>query len=298
MSPSAHFARALLLMEGVGRVSAGRLMKHFPTLEALRACPREQVLLRLKSAPHAEATVARLFDEEAMADVLERSRRELEMVASRRVAALCLHDAAFPPALSDLPASDRPVLLYCYGDTACLQRPTVAFFAQPPVSEPVYESAQMLLNKVIAAGGVPVTGASTGFDVALQKIVVQTQPSARSAMVVGSGLAYLPTSMRPTASALVKAGGALVSPFEMNHRPFSHDERESAMVQAALAHVLVFVEPEPHTPAWAAMTWALEAKRAVFAFPRENGDLPEAVHRLATPTDLDWVTAAVQAPPS
>ena len=61
----APYVLALLSLDGVGRVTAHRLIEHFPTYDALRATPREQVLLRLKGLPHAERTVGLLFDETA-----------------------------------------------------------------------------------------------------------------------------------------------------------------------------------------------------------------------------------------
>ena len=46
--PSPAFALALLSLDGVGRVTAHRLIERFASAEAVRGAPREQVLLRLR----------------------------------------------------------------------------------------------------------------------------------------------------------------------------------------------------------------------------------------------------------
>ena len=65
------FALALLSLEGAGRVTAHRLLERFPTAEAVREAPREQVLLRLKGVAHADRTVDAICDA-AFDDALDR----------------------------------------------------------------------------------------------------------------------------------------------------------------------------------------------------------------------------------
>jgi hypothetical protein len=105
----------------------------------------------------------------------------------------------------------------------------------------------------------------------------------------------IPPPMRPVISATVKAGGLLLSPFAMDHGPFEHDDKERALVLAALAQTCVFFEPVPDTPEWRAMTWAVEAGRPVFGAAAEGHPLPAPVHPLHSEVDFDWVLAAVRA---
>ena len=79
------FALALLDQEGVGRVTAHRLLERFPTHESLLAYPREQVLIRLKGAPNAERTVARLFDLGVFRDALQKAEDEVKSLAEKHV---------------------------------------------------------------------------------------------------------------------------------------------------------------------------------------------------------------------
>ncbi len=289
---SATLALALLRLDGVGRVTAGRLVERFPTLDALRATPREQVLLRLKGTPKAEALVSTLF-EDAMADRIGEAEETLGRMADRRIAALTQHHPHWPAGLADLDRSDRPVVLYAFGDTAVLTRPAVALLARPPLDGPAFETAQALVRRLLEREVVPAVGLQHGFDTVVAKLAVG---AGRAAVLVASaGLARVPGPMRPAASAAVKAGGLLLSPFPVEHGPFAHDDHERARVTAALARAVALFGAPEDAPERRALTWALAHDRPAFGADTEAGPpLPERVHRLDRPLDLDWVLAAVE----
>ena len=273
--PRADFALALLRLGGVGRVTAHRVLAHFASPEALRATPREQVRLRLKGAPRAEATVAKLFGAD-LDEALDAARAQTRALAPKGVAVLASGDAGWPAGLDALPAADRPVCLWRYGhagalargaapevretiapeaqETAAPEAPALAVLGRAGLPPAAFEAAQRLA-RAHAAGGV-VTGAKDGFDLAVQKTAVGA--GARVVAVAPCGLAKLAPSLRPGATAVVKAGGALVSPFPMGHGPFDHDEREAALVAAAVARALAASgggagagSPEAKALAWA-----------------------------------------------
>lgn len=252
---TAPFALALLRLEGVGRVTAHRLLSHWRSPEALRETPREQVLLRLKGAPRAEATVARLFGDELDA-ALDQARKQMDALTPKRIAVLASGDAGWPAGLDDLPASDRPVCLWRYGHADALApdagaAPAVALLGRAGLPTPSFGAATALAERFAPRG--IVTGAKDGFDLAVQKTALGA--SGRVVAVAPCGLAKLEPSLRPGATALVRAGGALVSPFPMGHGPFEHDEREAALVAAALARAVAgsaAASPEAKALAWAA----------------------------------------------
>lgn len=293
MNPSTLFALALLRLDGVGRVTTHRLLQHFPTWEALLDTPREQVLVRLKGVAKAEALVTRLFDEDAMAPVLDEVRTALQIHAGRHVRVWTPAAPGWPAGLDLLPRAERPVTLYSYGTSALLQQPTVAVLGRAGLSGPAFEAAQALVRHLISAGLPVVAGAADGFDVVMHKLCyTQRHPSV---VVAASGLAKLPTSIRPHASAVVGAGGLVCAPFDMHHGPFAHDDRERALTQAALAAAVVVVEPQADTPEHKALAWALDADRPVFAIAgTDTKALSERVHRLDRPVDFDWVVAAAR----
>ncbi len=289
MHESSAFALALLGSDGIGRVTTQRLLSHFPTYEALRATPREQVLLRIKSAPNAVALVGHLFDDESMGPALAEAEKTLNMLEAQRVEVLTAHDPRWPVGLTDLDRSDRPVLLYAYGHADVLARPSVALFARPPLPGPAFEVAQDLVRKLIGHGVVVVAGAEHGFDVVVHKLCAMAGHP--SILVANAGMGRIPKPMRPIVSAVVRAGGVLISPFPMAHGPFGHDDAERALVMAAAARASAFFAVPPDSHEMRALTWAIEQDRPTFGVEGENG-LPDRAHALNRPLDLDWVVAA------
>ena len=290
MSQTTTFALALEQLDGVGRVTAGRLLARFATLEDVRRTPREQVLTRIKGAPNAETLVQRLFDDVAMQPHVDTAKQTLQHLKRRRVRVLTARDAAWPVRLDNLPRSKRPALLYTFGRTSALQQPIAALFARPPLREAAFERAQALTRQLAAHRVRPGTGAAHSFDVVVHKIA--TGDEAPSVLVAPAGLQHMPRPLRPIASQVVKAGGALASPFPMQHGPYDHDDALRALVLAALARVCVFIEPQEDTAEWKALTWALEAGRPVFGTPHPETPLPSQVRPFDHDTDFDAILAA------
>ncbi|RMF54891.1 MAG: transporter [Bacteroidetes bacterium] len=295
MTDAALLALALLRIEGVGRVTVGRLLRHFPSYEALRGYPREQVLARLKGVRHASDLVHRLFDPDVMAPLLAEAASELAALADRHIAVLTCRDEAWPEGWAALPAGVRPAVFFTYGATEVLRRPVVALMAHPPLDDHAFETAQALVRFLGRSPFLPGTGLTSGFDVVVHKLAVAARHPAL--LLAPCGLARLPAPMRPAASATVRHGGLLGTPFSLEHGPFPHDERDTLWLLAALARAIVLVDPHPDTAAWDAMTWALASHRPVFGIPGATDTLPEPVHRLRTEEDFDWVRAAVELTP-
>lgn len=279
-------------MEGVGRVTAGRLAAHFSSYPDLQRYPREQILARLKGAPRAADLVNRLLDPGAMQPHLEAADAQLAQLAHQRVHVLSPRDEHWPARVDGLPRGQRPVVLYTYGTPAALRRPSVALFARPPLHDEAFDQAQNLARHLKPHGILPVTGAAHGFDVVITKITATGNTAGPSILICNAGMGGLPPPMRPSASLAARSGGALVSPFPMNHGPYEHDDKERALLQAALARACVFVEPLPDSPEWVAFQWALSADRPVFGIPAPGASLPDRVHPLKAAVDFDWVVAA------
>jgi predicted Rossmann fold nucleotide-binding protein DprA/Smf involved in DNA uptake len=288
------FALALDRMEGVGRVTAGRLLSAFADYDDLRRYPREQVLARVQGAPNAEGLVRRLFDEAVMQPHFEAARTLRDRLEEQRVVVLAPGHADWPTGLDALPRNRRPFLLYTYGHRDVLRRPCVALFAPAKLRSAPFEQAQDLVRHLLDADIVPATGAAHGFDVVVHKLSAAGPAPRPSLLVAACGMAKLPPPLRPTVSAAVRAGGLFCSPFPMQHGPFEHDDAERALVLAALADACVFFDPTPETPEMKALTWAVAEERPTFGVPAPEHPLPEAVHPLRTTTDADWVVAAAQ----
>ena len=255
------FALALLSVDGLGRTTAHRILERFPSWDAVRETPHEQLRLRIKGAPNTDRLVETLLDEAFEADALAPARRNVEALAARGIRTVSPGAPDWPASLDALDRSDRPVVLYLYGAPVSLDRPALACLGRPPIEAEAFEAAQALARVALERGAGLVVGASSGFDVALQKLSLGAGRAATA--VLGCGLAKLTPSLRPAATALTRGGGLLVSPFPMTHGPFDHDDRERARVQAALGRAVLAVGATEGSPERGAVDWAAAAGRPV-----------------------------------
>ena len=284
---SSILALALLQLEGVGRVACGGLLSRFPDIEVLRSTPREQVRLRLPGIPGADVIVGRLFDE-SFDQVLQQAEESLADLEAKQVEVLTINHPHWPEGLTELPFSERPVVLYTYGRTALLKGPTVSFLALPPLEDEAYEPAQKLIRTLLAWGITPVCGLQNGFDTVTCKLAAANHSGAIA--VISAGLSRAPSEMRPAAAGMTRTGGLLLSPFPMDHGPFPHDDNERARLMTALTGATVFVGADDEkSPERRALKWAVENDRPVFSLVKEEG-----LSIIHGESDFDTIISAVR----
>ena len=257
MTQVAVFARALEKTEGIGWSTITRLIRAFHSYESLLQYPREQILLRIRRTRNASAIVQSLFDP-LMAKRIEEANSELEALTEKGIAVLAPRCAERLSQLGDLPAAFQPPLLYAYGKLDVGQKASTAVFAEEPSPEP------------------PLTLPHFNTILALNSINWATQTG--TTIVLPMGLSRAPSTVRPKLREVVQAGGTLVSPFSMNHGPYSHDRRIGIMVMAALADECIFLDPAQGSSEWTALQWAVQTGRSVYANTAES--LPLPVHGL------------------
>lgn len=281
---------ALENMEGVGRVTARKILEQFGSLAEVRRFPREQILNRLHRVPHASKLAEKLLDEQLVAEALDDAARTIDELGRRQVEVITSEDERWPSEIDHLPNPHRPNVLFAYGNVKLLAEPSVAVLGSSPVASEPFESVQLLVRRLAEVGTIVSCSASDGLDSVIIKILLSKD--ALPVLVAGCGLAKVPPSLRPSASSAVKAGGLLVSSFQMQHGPFDHDVRERTLIQAALAKAVVFVEPKEEGFLWDALAWSLERDRPVFALTTEA--LPDRIHVIRDEVDMDWVVAAMK----
>jgi len=287
------FALAIARLSPNDWATGGWLVRHIDSPEALYAYTPEALQAHLGNRPEVTRLLAQLFNVSFMRQLLTRTSTELTSLITRRVQVLTPHDEAWPASLEALPPHQRPFLLFAYGNLELLKQPTVALLARPPISEAAYERVQELTLHLVKAGCIPITGALSGFDVALQKLCHNAPRSHPAIMIAHTGLAQLLPPMRPVATATLRAGGLLLSPFLMELRPNERRDRQRAFIQTALSRATVFIEPRPDTPEQIALDWAVQAHRSVFGISTRT--IPE-VHPIRESVDFEWVVEAARHP--
>lgn len=278
MDQAATFALALQSMKGVGRVTAARLLHAFPTYEALTGYPREQVLLRIKRTPNASAIVSALFDRGAMESLLCAASEEIASLQAKGIRVMSAQSESWPAALDGLPPARRPLLVYAYGRTEALSSSElVSVFCEDAGAA---ELVGRLLELISRRG----YGAVLGLSGSALPAPPRDGPTV---LVLPMGLGKAPANARPVMLEIVRRGGLLLSPFSMRHGPYRHDEREAALIMAALARVCVTVRGAASSPAMSAAAWALGTGRIVCALETDAAILPRNVRAVASEADLD-----------
>lgn len=280
------FALALPALPHVGRVTTARILERFPTLDALRATPHEQLLHRLAGTPHLTDLVGTLHDDAAMAFALASARAEADALAAKRLALLAPNLDGWPDGLNRLDRAERPALLHVFGDASALHGPSIALFGANGLDPAAYEASQTLAAESARRGVTVVTGLADGFDVATAKTA--TRHGGRVVAVLGCGIGRLAGPMRPVAIEIARNGGAMVSGFGFDHGPFDHDDKERALAMAAMATACAFFDPAPGSPDARALDRAAAlglvaqttGPRAPADAPRLSGNAADDLDRL------------------
>ncbi len=291
MTASTLFALTLARLLPDDWTATGWLVRHLGSFEALQAASPEALQPHLAHRPESARLLAQLFNATFMRKMIDQAKAELAGLITKRIRVLTPHDEDWPAGLEALPEHQRPFLLFAYGNLELLAQPTVALLARPPISDTAYDRAQDLTLHLIETGCVPVTGALSGFDVALQKLCHNAPRPHPAIMVAHTGLAQLLPPMRPIATATLRAGGLLISSFLMELRPSDRRDRQRTLVQTALAQAAVFVEPREESPEHVALDWAVQAHRPVFGISMRT--MPE-VHPIRESVDFEWVVEAAR----
>lgn len=288
----ALFALSLLELEDVGRVTAARLLRHFDDFDGIRAFPREQLLHRISGVPRGEQIVQRLHEPDQVAEAVDRAEQRLSILEDKDVQILVQHRNGYPEPLYDLDRGERPVHLFLYGSAGRIRDRTLGLFGSAPLPDPAFEAAQELGDRLRPTGAIPVTGLQGGFDKVIQERAAGREGGHPSVILLGCGLGRLPRPLRPVATQALRAGSLLVSPFPMQHGPFDHDQKERAVLQAALSTASFFAAPQPNTPEWHALSWAAVHRRA-FVWPEPGPELPDGAVPIEDRSELGRVLEAV-----
>lgn len=285
MTDSILFALTLDRIEGIGRVTAGKLLTHFPSHTDLLRYPREQVLARIKGAPNAASLVNNLFNQSLMEQALQEAEARWEALQRREISIITRYHDAWPKRFIQLAWGSRPFLLYLFGAPGLLSQKIASVLGLSASSDTALESTQEVFLHLRQNDLVPAVEASPAAQ--------SFQESQGSMILVADrGMSKLAQETRSQVRSVIDNDGLLCSTFELSHGPFLHDRYERAMVQAALGKVCVVIDPQPDTPEWRAMCWSLKAGCPVFCTKTSREDVPDAVHRLHSEVDYEWLVAA------
>jgi DNA processing protein len=172
-----------------------------------------------------------------------------------------------------------PEPLYVWGDISGLAAPTVAIVGTRAPSELGRRLAHSMASELGRLGVAIVSGLARGIDAAAHAGAVAVGAPSIGVLAGGHGRFY-PPEHRALAEAMVRGGGAVVSPFIHDAEPFPSRFLARNGVIVALADAVVIIEAPQRSGALNTASWAAQAGVPVLVIPGDV-DRPKVAGCLA-----------------
>jgi DNA processing protein len=261
-------------VQGVGPVSFARLLAAFgDARDVLRVAsePGGPSRLAAASAGGADGSpTLTLAAARAIADAAADAERSLEPVRRAGLTVLTLAEAGYPARLRriELP----PPVLFVRGDPAALDRPrAVAIVGTRRPTAVGRATAGQIADAVAGLGATVVSGLALGIDAAAHAATVRI--GRPTVAVIGGGHARLyPAAHRGLSSAILAAGGAVISEFPPETVPSRGTFPRRNRIISGLSDATVVVEAGARSGALTTAAWALEQGRGLHLVPGRLDD--------------------------
>ncbi len=194
---------------------------------------------------------------------------------------VALRGHALPLPLRAIP--DPPARLFCRGDAAALQRPSVAIVGSRRCTRQGGEIAFALARDLAAQGLCIVSGLAYGIDAAAHRgALTATAGQGTTVAVLGGGLGRIyPRAHQQLAAEIVAAGGALATEYAPGAEPRKHHFPARNRIVSGLCLGVVIVEASDRSGSLITARMALEQGRDVMAVPSlVSSPLSAGCHRL------------------
>jgi len=192
----------------------------------------------------------------------EDGARVLTQLAALGATVLVSGQPEFPAQLDEIP--DPPPVLYCWGDTALLAEPAVAFVGSRDHTAYGAEAARILATAV-AARAVVVSGMARGIDAIAHTAALDG--GGRSIGVLGNGFGVIyPAANRALYDRMVQCG-LLVTEHPPGERPHAGSFPRRNRLISGLSRAVVVVEADVKSGALVTANEGLDQGRPVLAVP-------------------------------
>ena len=194
--------------------------------------------------------------------------RHIENMEKRGIELLFADDARYPDLLKSI--DDPPYLLYCMGDVAALNQPSVAVVGTRHPSGYGADMAKSIGSALGAAGVCVISGMAIGIDCNAHKGALAA--GGKTVAVLGSGLQspYPPENVG-LFHEILSAGGTVISEYPPDARPHSYHFPHRNRIISGLCKGIVFVEGRIKSGGMITVRTALDQGREVFAVPGNIG---------------------------
>lgn len=219
---------------------------------------------------------------------------------------LTLADAAYPPALLEIP--DPPTVLYVIGKAALLSQPSLAMVGARSATPQGGDNARAFARSLAGSGLTIVSGLALGIDTAAHRGALEADGGTTIA-VIGTGADRVYPARNRDLAHRIAAHGAIVSELPLGTQPLAYNFPRRNRIIAGLARGVLVVEAATDSGSLITARLAGENGREVMAIPGSiHSPLSRGCHRLIrdgaklveTAADvleeLRWSTSSAPAP--
>lgn len=217
----------------------------------------------------------RLIDSESRHDAYVRARAELDFVERHGITVSYITDSDYPKQLREM--SDAPVALFILGRLDTDAGHTLAIVGTRNATPYGTGFCRTLVEAV--ATDAPdtwiISGLAYGIDGEAHRQALANGLPTAAVVAHGLGMVY-PASHRGLAAQIVREGGAIVSAYLHDERPYRGRFLERNRVIAGLSDAVMVVESDIKGGAMSTAAAAFDADREVFALPGRASDMSSA----------------------
>ncbi len=253
----------LALLPGVGPTRLALLMDRFGSPERILSAPPDELM----AIPQLGARSAERIGDACRAPAIARAERAIEILGRTGAVVLTPDDPLFPNSFRRL--SDRPYLLFAWGDLSLMDGPALGVVGTRNPSDYGRRTARGLTSSLARAGLTIVSGMAKGIDAVAHTAALDANAS--TVGVLGHGIDQVYPAENRELFARVRDHGLLITEHPPGEEPRGGNFPRRNRLIAALSLGVLIVEMGLKSGAQHTITYALEQGKEVFAVPGPIG---------------------------
>lgn len=252
---------ALQKAEGIGDVTAKKLIQHFGSAEAVfKAKP-----LHLKKIDGIRAAVIRSLADSA---ILRAAESELKYITDNAIDYWYFADDNYPQRLKH--CHDAPVLLFKSGDIDLSGRKIISIVGTRQITQNGFDFTRKLIAELAPLNPVIVSGFALGVDIAAHLAAVGNNLQTIGVLAHGLDQIY-PKSHRKYAAS-VEANGGFITEFQSRSEPVRENFVRRNRIVAGMSEATIVIESAEKGGSLITANMANGYFREVFAVPGRPSD--------------------------
>lgn len=254
--------QALLLIKGVNRKTIQKIYQHIGNFDDI-----EKILFFLTQFNQTN------ISKQQFQTYLVKSRNALQDIETQGIQTLNFLDERYPEQLKLI--SDFPVLIFIKGHLSILKHNVnVALVGTRKPSSIAERAAHLLGLKFSEHQCNIISGLANGCDALAHESSINS--GGKTLAVLPCGLNNIfPRSNADLANHIVESGGAIVSEYPINHRPFKTEYIDRNRIISAFSDLVVVIESGLQGGTMHTANYALEQHKLLACFHRyKKGELP------------------------